>query len=150
MKILITIVLMFTLIIVYIVMMGNKKNIKLVADYTKEYRMVFIVNSDLKMGKGKVISQCMHGYDGILESLSLFREKDNLLRCWRNSGSAKIILKATEEEMKSLIVNNNYIHHYCVYDAGRTQVPSHSFTVLVFGPEIEDKLIELTKGLKLY
>ena len=121
-----------------------------------EYRLVFVVNTDLKMGKGKVISQCMHGLDGIYERLD--EMKNNmfgkiLIKKWRMSGSAKIVLKASGEEIQkieeSLRESKNLIY-YSVCDAGRTQVEPGSNTVIAIGPGPKEEIEKYTKDLKLY
>ncbi|KAL6121199.1 hypothetical protein NUSPORA_01924 [Nucleospora cyclopteri] len=121
-----------------------------------EYRVVLIINNDLKMQKGKVISQCMHGLDGILDQIEYAyskRKRELLMKKWRANGSCKLVLKASEDQLKNihkLLREKEEINYFSVYDAGRTQVPSGSNTVLAVGPATKEQLDEFTKYLKLY
>jgi PTH2 family peptidyl-tRNA hydrolase len=44
---------------------------------------------------------------------------------------------------------SNGIQTVRITDAGKTQIPSGSLTVIAFGPDYEDKLHDLTGHLKL-
>lgn len=96
---------------------------------TKYY---YIINSDLKMSKGKIAAQVSH------VAMQLGKVYDVI-------GSA-IVLKATEEELLRLLGRKEMIA-YSIRDAGLTEVPEGSLTCIGF---IEKSFTrEITKELKL-
>ena len=113
----------------------------------------FLVNTDLKMRKGKIAAQVAHGetlymgnvYDPLHEDM---KERNGV---WINGGMHKIVLKATEEEMHHVINELNYfdIMSYVVRDFGLTQVPEGSFTVLAVEPLSEASHKDLFIDFKL-
>lgn len=115
----------------------------------KDVKMVFFVRMDLKMGKGKIGSQCGHAAIGLYK---MFLKNDsNMLNDWENNGSKKITLKVRGENdfgdvIKYCQINN--IRYYQVIDAGKTQISPNSKTVLVIMEE-QKKLHNLTHKYKL-
>jgi peptidyl-tRNA hydrolase len=71
---------------------------------------------------------------------------------WTESGHAKIVLQATEEEMRLIIDNpaNRTVRH--IIDEGRTQIKHGSLTVLGFFPCLgcDETVTGITKNFKLY
>ena len=120
-------------------------------------KQVFIINKDLKMGKGKIAVQVAHGevfymrtiYDRKVDTCMEERFHD-----WIEDGlMKKVVLKATQEEMLMLIgalkgMNDN-IWFDIVYDKGLTQVPVDSMTCIVFEPLDEKEAHERFGYLKL-
>lgn len=117
------------------------------AEAKTEYRMVLVVNSSLKkMGVGKACAQVGHAvahWSRVLEAKST---PD--YQAWKDHLEPKIVLKATEEEMIALHKAHPSITHMVV-DAGFTQIPSGSKTVLGFAPMAKDKLPVQLQALKL-
>lgn len=116
------------------------ERIKLIKNkYIREdMKMVFIVNMDLKMAQGKKISQCMHAYDGIINKVNLNQVYFDKYNAWKFTGCAKICLKASYEEIKTILSelkSSSNVNYYLVRDAGRTQVAPNSATVLAIGPD---------------
>lgn len=106
-----------------------------------------IVRTDLKMGKGKIAAQCCHGSIGSYKKAS--SEK---IRKWESEAYAKVVLKVkTLDEITELkkLADINKIPNYLVVDAGRTQIPSSSVTVLALGPDEDEKIDKITGDLKL-
>ena len=68
-----------------------------------EYVMYVLVNNDLKMGKGKIASQCMHSSCNATRILERQFKKGNDYDKWIKNGEPKIVLKTNEQEMLSLI-----------------------------------------------
>ena len=110
-------------------------------------KQVMVVRTDLKMGKGKIAAQCCHGSIG-----SYKRSSNEKIRKWENEAYAKVICKVkTLDELLALkkLADEKSLTTYLVVDAGRTQIPTSSVTVLAIGPD-EDKIIdEVTGDLKL-
>ncbi len=111
--------------------------------YPKEHTMYIFINNDLNMGKGKIAAQVGHIVEIMIEELvkaeltstkkKSFLEDYNI---WKRTGRKKIILKATEEEIKQL---SQLDGAHCVVDAGLTQIPSGSMTVVGFLPSSTKK-----------
>ena len=116
-----------------------------------QYYMYILVNDDLKMGKGKIASQVGHVVGLITEEIiRKSYESDKVQECylryvqWKNTGHAKIILKANQEQITSFIGHSESMY---ILDAGRTQIAPNSLTVLGFYPSAT--LREQLKNFKL-
>ena len=96
--------------------------------------MVFIVNSSLEMGVGKIAAQVAHAALGMHQILLQDESKfgESVIR-WFEFGETKIVLKGEstqhliELEKRALELG---LPTYLVQDAGKTQVKSGSTTVL--------------------
>ena len=113
-------------------------------------KLVYCVRTDLKMGKGKIAAQCCHATLGILEEN--IKRKNPVWSKWKDLGQAKIVVKIkSEREMFQLQrkANEMKIPSHIVCDAGHTQVESGSNTVLVIGPDYDNRLNMVTGHLKL-
>lgn len=122
------------------------------ADNEPDFKMLFVVNEELKMGVGKVAAQVAHATLGLYLKLqgSSVQNICNVTT-WEVSGARKIVVggKGTQElEAVQTIASSKNFPTFSVRDAGRTQVPSGSFTVLaLFGSD--DDLDAITGHLKL-
>ncbi|KAM3405438.1 hypothetical protein ACQJBY_008115 [Aegilops geniculata] len=90
----------------------------------EELKMVLVVRQDLKMGAGKIASQCAHAATGLYADL-LARNR----------------IKETAE--------HRGIPTFVVADAGRTQVVAGSKTVLAVGPGRKADIDSVTGKLRL-
>nr|GEU39176.1 peptidyl-tRNA hydrolase 2, mitochondrial [Tanacetum cinerariifolium] len=100
-----------------------------------DLKMVLVVRQDLKMGQGKIASQCAHAATGLYSRL--MQSHRNLLHRWEHSGQAKIVVTCkNQQEMNKLqeVAEGIGLPTYVVADAGRTQVSAGSRTVLAIGP----------------
>jgi len=124
------------------------------------YKQIFIINTDLHMGKGKIAAQCSHGTTLYMESIAYGYKSNSYYeryRMWRDFGvepigtMPKIVLKASEEEMCSLceMMDRYLIRNFKVFDLGKTQVESGSFTCICVEPLDEVQCDELFGHLKL-
>ena len=113
-------------------------------------KMILIVNNGLKMGKGKIAAQV--GHASVQATLKAGENNPLALQAWLSSGQKKVCLKgddadhllALEKEAKEAGLLTSKVH-----DAGHTQIPSGSLTVLAIGP-CQDELVEkITGTLKL-
>ena len=113
------------------------------------FKLVLVINHDLKMGKGKIAAQS--GHASVSATLKLGANKPNLLDAWLKSGQKKVCLKTTQDELLELEKHaiKLGIQTVRVNDAGKTQIPSGSLTVIAFGPAQDEKLEPLTGHLKL-
>ena len=119
-----------------------------------EIKMVFVVRQDLKMGAGKIAAQVAHAAIGLYDDI--FEEENEqqkiLLNDWFNSGQKKIVLKADNLNLMLEVVNQckKLKLQYCmITDAGHTQIPAGSVTVLGIGPDIGERINQVTGNFKL-
>ncbi|CAK9857863.1 unnamed protein product [Sphagnum jensenii] len=120
------------------------------ADDGGELRMVFVVRQDLKMGSGKIASQCAHAAVGIYHEL-LSRQRV-LLKKWEDCGQPKIVVTCkNQHELNELRSKAERVGlpTFTVADAGRTQVAAGSKTVLVIGPGSKASVDAITRHLRL-
>lgn len=126
--------------------LSNRSNIK----------QYFVVNGDLHMGKGKIASQVAHACGVITEEITrwlhcewrLHPEQDDYTEKyqeWRFH-MTKIVLVAPEKELRYLIGQYPNCCRYIV-DAGLTQIPENSLTVIGFFPGAPVK--DVLKDFKL-
>lgn len=123
------------------------------------YKQVFMINTDLDMGKGKIAVQIAHGevyYMETIMNLYSFKNCTNvkMFDAWRNDEDGlmkKVVLKATEKDMNEIYqkLKDKKIWHYKVYDRGLTQVSEGSFTCIVVEPLLEEECEQLFGHLKL-
>ncbi|MEO2154181.1 MAG: peptidyl-tRNA hydrolase Pth2 [Nanoarchaeota archaeon] len=113
------------------------------------YKQVFIVNNDLKMGKGKICAQVAHGAIMCYEKVK--NNNPELIKKWQEIGQKKIVLKASLKEILEIkkTLDKENIPNCLVIDAGLTQIPSGSITVLAIGPWKEEEINKFTRHLKL-
>lgn len=114
--------------------------------------MYVLVNDDLKMGKGKIAGQVAHVVGLITEEIirKYYETSNDIPDCytrymqWKATGHAKVILKASQEQIDQLIKEPESLY---IRDAGKTQIAPNSLTVLGFYPS--NTLKEKFKDLKL-
>lgn len=130
----------------------------------EEYVMYIIVNTSLKMGKGKIAAQVGHSVGHVIRILESFSKRPKYYRDWIRCFEPKIVLKATEEQMREISKNcsigcnmggkfenchKKKLWCFQVIDLGRTQIPTGSFTVLTFRPMKRKEAPEIVTSLKL-
>lgn len=125
-------------------------------DDDNEYVMYIIVNNDLKMGKGKIASQCCHSVGKIVRILEQAPQEHYYYTSWLNNHEPMIILKANQKEINKLIKDYKVTSYditklWCVptHDAGRTQIAPNSLTTLAFRPMMRKYVPQMLKSLKL-
>ncbi|KAL0372142.1 UNVERIFIED_CONTAM: putative peptidyl-tRNA hydrolase 2 [Sesamum calycinum] len=106
----------------------------------EELKMVLVVRQDLKMGSGKVASQCAHAATGIYSELmyshrSLLRQWETLWAtknsCYMQESARNVSRNKLKDAAESIGLPT-----FTVADAGRTQVSAGSKTVLAIGPGV--------------
>ncbi|KAK2078616.1 hypothetical protein QBZ16_003456 [Prototheca wickerhamii] len=114
------------------------------------YKMVLVVNDELKMGKGKIGAQCAHAAVAVVERVA--DSQPHVLDAWEENGQAKICLRADSTATLTKLARQAKkagLPAYLVADAGRTQVAPGSKTVLAIGPGPKSALDAITGTLKL-
>ncbi|GIU69911.1 MAG: peptidyl-tRNA hydrolase [Candidatus Woesearchaeota archaeon] len=110
-------------------------------------KQVILVRTDLKLPKGKLASQVAHAsVEGVLSS------KPSIVKNWRFAGMKKIILKV--KNLEELLhfekeAKKRGLTTALITDAGLTVVEPGTTTCLAIGPDIEEKIDELTGNLKI-
>ena len=102
------------------------------------------------MGKGKLAAQV--GHASVEAFLQAGATHPSHVEAWLATGQKKICLKVPDENhFKSLqaAAKNAQIPCHVVQDAGHTQIPKGSKTVLALGPYDEAALDTITGELKL-
>lgn len=115
----------------------------------EDVSMFIFVNSTLQMTKGKIAAQVGHVVQQIIEKSASKVIHDRAYHKryfdWKRNGSKKIVLKATEDDLKNFI---KIAEAEYVIDAGKTQVPENSLTVVGFYPGAED-IVKIKGKFKL-
>ena len=112
-------------------------------------KMVIVVRSDLKMGKGKIGAQVGHGvltvgFEAAAKDMNLMEEYF--------IGQQKVCVKvSSEDELVSIEqqAKNAGLFTALIRDAGCTQVPAGTKTVCAIGPARKSKIDKITGHLKL-
>lgn len=114
-------------------------------------KMVLVVRTDLKMGKGKAAAQCSHA---TLAAYRMAKKKQpQVLRIWECSGQPKVVVKTeTEDDLTMILAQARSLGMVSaiIQDAGRTQIEAGSKTVVAVGPASADLVDKVTGHLKLF
>ena len=110
-----------------------------------ELVMYIIVNSDVKMGTGKIAAQVAHS--AVKSAQSSKSIKPDIFDAWCRSSYVKIVLKSDTKTMKDLMDKHGEIIRW-TYDEGRTQIKSGSLTTLAFLVFPKDEILRLVPELK--
>jgi len=115
-----------------------------------ELTMVLVSRNDLKLSSGKLAAQCSHATaECILKAKkSTPRELDRYLR----EGARKIICKTDNlQSMKEIHKKAKKLNliSYMVTDAGHTEIPSGTITIVGIGPGPRKKIDKITGTLSL-
>jgi PTH2 family peptidyl-tRNA hydrolase len=105
-----------------------------------KYKQVIAVRTDLGMSRGKMAVQVAHG------SLSASEN------AWYREGQKKVAVKvASEEELLELrrAAIHHQLPHALIRDAGMTELPPGTITVLGIGPARTEEIDKVTGNLKL-
>ena len=115
-----------------------------------EISMVLITRKDLKLSAGKLAAQASHA--AVNCALTARKLKPTLLEEWLNTGSRKIVCQVSNlEEMKRMYGEARTLGlvSEMISDAGKTEIPSGTITVLGLGPGPRRLIDALTKDLPL-
>ena len=119
-----------------------------------DLKMVFLVRQDLKMKAGKIAAQVAHAAIGLYDDIMNGDDEYHIeaLNYWNTFGAKKIVLKCDNyETMKQVAIQakQSQLPFILISDAGHTQIPAGSVTVLGIGPDSSEKINKLTGNFKL-
>lgn len=111
----------------------------------------FLVRRDLGMGKGKISAQCGHALTGVLHR----SWQDPVTRAFCSTQRDRRIITLKVESLDQLKQVQAELSQlktptYLQVDAGLTQIPENTPTVLAVGPTTDPRVTERIRGLKLY
>jgi len=115
-----------------------------------EYKQVIAVRTDLGMSKGKTAVQVAHGSVSASERARV--TKQEVWRAWFREGQKKVAVKVSSEEEILELRKEAITHglpHAIIRDAGMTELPPGTLTVIGIGPAKAEEIDEVTKDLKL-
>lgn len=113
-------------------------------------KLVCVVNQSLKMGKGKVAAQV--GHASVEAFLRAGASHPAHVEAWLAGGQKKICVKVPDETHFDALgeaASSIGVPVHLVQDAGHTQIPRGSKTVMALGPYEASVLDTLTGDLKL-
>jgi len=115
-----------------------------------EYKMVIITRKDLNLSLGKLAAQIAHA--AVACALQTKKNNPKWFNKWQSESGKKVILKAEnlndfftlKEEGERLGIISNIIE-----DAGHTEIPQGTKTVLGIGPAPNNLIDQITGDLPL-
>ena len=122
----------------------------------EEVVQYYVVNTELKMSPGKTAAQVAHAAIKLTVmanhdiSLADGDDSDVFIQAWLSwyyGSMAKVVLGASQAQLETL---GQLPHVVTIYDEGRTEIPSHSLTVVGFRPMVKSWFKPYVGDLKLY
>lgn len=117
---------------------------------TDEITMVLVTRADLKLSKGKLAAQCAHAS---MECAILSKKHSpRTLDSYRRRGARKIVCKTSDEVSLRKILSRAKkagLICYLVKDAGHTEIPPGTETVVGIGPGPRSDIDKITGDLPL-
>ena len=112
--------------------------------------MVIVTRKNLKLGAGKLAAQVAHA----AVNCAFKTKKDNpkWFRKWQDEGAKKVVVKVETEKDYFFLKDQAEqlgISHSLITDAGHTQIPAGTITVLGLGPAPDNIIDQITKDLAL-
>lgn len=115
-----------------------------------EYKMVIVTREDLKLSPGKLAAQVAHA--AVACALETKKINSKWFTKWQNEGGKKAVVRVgCEEDFYPLKKKAEKfgIFAYVVEDAGHTEIPAGTKTVLGVGPAPNNIIDQITGDLPL-
>jgi PTH2 family peptidyl-tRNA hydrolase len=115
-----------------------------------DYKMIIVTRSDLSLSAGKLAAQVSHA--AVTCTLLTKKNKPDWFAKWQREGAKKVVVKVgvledffpLKEKADALGIVTNI-----VTDAGHTEIPEGTQTVLGIGPAPSNLIDQVTGGLAL-
>ncbi|MEA2055603.1 MAG: peptidyl-tRNA hydrolase Pth2 [Candidatus Thermoplasmatota archaeon] len=115
-----------------------------------EYKMVIVTRKDLELSPGKLAAQVAHA--AVECAFSTKKNNSRWFNKWQKEGAKKAVVKAETVDdfyqLKEMAVQLKIAAHI-ISDAGHTEIPVGTVTVLGIGPAPENIIDQVTGGLPL-
>jgi PTH2 family peptidyl-tRNA hydrolase len=115
-----------------------------------EYKMVIVTRKDLKLSQGKLAAQVAHA--AVSCALETKKHHKKWFTKWMREGAKKAVVKTDDAddfiELKKK-ANDLQIKAIIITDAGHTQIPAGTKTVLGIGPAPSNLIDQVTGELSL-
>jgi PTH2 family peptidyl-tRNA hydrolase len=115
-----------------------------------EYKMVIVTREDLKLSPGKLAAQVAHA--AVACALETKKLNSKWFTKWQHEGAKKAVVKVESEKdfypLKEK-ANKLDIFAFIVEDAGYTEIPAGTKTVLGLGPAPDNIIDQITGNLPL-
>jgi len=115
-----------------------------------EVTMVIVTRKDLKLSAGKLAAQASHAAVNCI--LTGQKVVPDLIKTWQNNGARKIVCEIQDlTSLKRLYGEARELGLVAelISDAGHTEIPSGTVTVLGIGPNLRSEIDSITGDLKL-
>ena len=113
--------------------------------------MALIVRKDLKLSNGKAAVQCSHA--AVSCALLAKKHEPRIMERWLQGGARKICLSGDDLELLQSLLSKAKsagLITNLVKDAGHTEIPAGTFTVLGIGPAPKQSIDAITADLEMY
>jgi len=115
-----------------------------------EYKMVIVTRKDLKLSPGKLAAQVAHA--AVACTLQTKKNNSKWFNKWQNEGGKKVIVAV--DTVKDFFIlkekaENLKIESTIIEDAGHTEIPQGTKTVLGIGPAPSNIIDQITRDLPL-
>lgn len=115
-----------------------------------KYKQVIAVRTDLDMSRGKMAVQVAHGAISAAEKARVSHQE--VWRAWFQEGQKKVAVKVSSEEeimeLRRLAIVQS-LPFAVIRDAGMTELPPGTITVIGIGPAKSEDVDKVTGDLKL-
>ena len=115
-----------------------------------EYKMVIVTREDLVLSAGKLAAQVAHA--AVICAIDVKKQNPRWFNKWQSEGGKKVIVKVEGEdgfyplEKKAMQLK---IVSYIITDAGHTEIPAGTKTVLGIGPAPSNLVDQVTGDLPI-
>ena len=115
-----------------------------------EYKMVIVTRKDLDLSPGKLAAQVAHA--AVTCALDTKKINSKWFQKWQNEGAKKAVVKVDSEgefySLKERAEQLKIVAHI-ISDAGHTEIPAGTKTVLGIGPAPNNIIDQVTGDLPL-
>lgn len=114
-------------------------------------KMVIVARKDIKLSAGKLAAQV--GHASVDCALKAQRHQPDVFQRWHEEGQKKVVVKAENERQLfqlKLEAERMGLTTALIADAGHTELPPGTITVLGIGPGRDTDIDKVTGSLPLY